>query len=105
MEDVFLLQKARIAIKLTFSALNIAFPGYQWQAWKFDKIPNGLWEDMDYQREFLSCIAKEFDIINPQDWQKISVRTIKRSGGSGLLNYYDGSLTQGRSIIIKKVTY
>lgn len=56
------------------------------------KTKKGYWSDRDNQREFISKIAKKFNLHSTQDWSKVTVEWFREHGGSSILNYYGGSL-------------
>lgn len=39
-----------------------------------------FWKDDKNQREFLDSIAKEFDILCPEDWNKITIKDVYNKG-------------------------
>ncbi len=36
-------------------------------------------------------LAKKLNIIDKEEWYKITIKTIQQNGGSGLLSKYNGS--------------
>lgn len=59
---------------------------YQWN------VSKGHWNSKENQLRFLDTFAKKYDIINPEDWGKITHQHIVNEGGSGLLNKHKFSL-------------
>jgi len=53
------------------------------------------WKEPERQRKFFEnfAISKAFDPLDAEKWYSIHKREILEAGGSGLLNYYKGSLT------------
>jgi hypothetical protein len=76
-------------------ALSDAYPQQSWQSWRFTNIPNGLWDDVSYQKEFLECVAAQLGLEDWKQWHQVTTAEFKRRGGSGLLRQYSGSLMTG----------
>jgi hypothetical protein len=53
---------------------------------------------MATQRAFFDKLAKKFNIQQPEDWYKISVRMVLEEKGTFITKYYNGSLTNGKGI-------
>lgn len=76
-------------------ALITLYPQHKWAVWKFSKVPNNFWDDMDNQREFFDAVGKSFGVVNEHDWYKITQQHIVDQGGAGLLSgHYNGSLAK-----------
>lgn len=56
------------------------------------KVPNSYWKSIENRRNFLNEVASILGIKSPKDWGKITHRELREVGGSGILNYYNGSL-------------
>lgn len=56
------------------------------------KVPNSHWKSMENRVKFLDEIAVKLNLENPSDWGKVTLQQFREFGGSGILNYYKGSL-------------
>jgi len=54
-------------------ALLAVFPEYNWQIWKFDKVPKGYWEVKENQKKYFDLLASELQLKDGKDW--LEVRT------------------------------
>jgi hypothetical protein len=73
--------------------LSVIYPEYQWLPWRFDKSPQGLWENIDNQKKFVDSMATELKIQSPIDWYNVTKEKIKSfKGGHGILRACDNSL-------------
>ena len=63
--------------------LSHAYPEHEWLPWKFEKCPNGFWNDVDNQRAFLTWAAKQLNVKDISDWYnvtyKVNIKTKNRS--------------------------
>lgn len=48
----------------------------------------------EYQRIFLSKLAKRYNIKTPSDWGKIKISSIKEDGGKTLINKHNWSFSR-----------
>lgn len=62
-----------------------------------ERAGRNFWTIPCNQRQFLEKFALEHGITSPQDWKKIRVEHVNKSGGRGLLAHYDGSLFKALS--------
>jgi hypothetical protein len=54
--------------------LSEVYPDYEWLPWKFDKCPNGYWDDVNNQRKFMDWTAKQLNVNSVGDWVKVSYK-------------------------------
>jgi hypothetical protein len=52
--------------------LSEIFPDYDWLPWKFERCPNGFWDNIRNQKKFLEWAANELKIKNMSDWYNVS---------------------------------
>ena len=64
------------------------YPEYDWKIWKFEKVPQKFWSEIKNQREFFDYLGKKLNIMNWEDWYKVSAHLIRENGGSGLIDLY-----------------
>ena len=55
---------------------------------KNDPKSNEFWDDLDLVRAFFDKIKKEYNLINSEDWYRLSKKQIHEFGGSGLYTKY-----------------
>ena len=67
-------------------------PEFDWQVWKFEKVPQGFWKDEENHIKMVYGLAKEFGIKLKDDWYSITVSKVESKGGRLLLEYYGQSL-------------
>ncbi len=77
---------------VTFKVLSTCFPELKVQITPRRKFPSGYWKKIDNQRTFLETLAPKLSVNKRSDWYNISVDRILKSGGSGLITKYNGSL-------------
>lgn len=67
---------------------------YNWEHWRFSKVPAGFWKDKANQRAFFDSISKQLNITRWEDWYRIKKGDIEALGGGPLLGQcYEGSLS------------
>lgn len=60
------------------------------------KFPKLHWNSKENQRNFFEGLKLRFQIKEPHDWGKVTVRDVNANGGLSLLNhYFNGSLFEG----------
>ena len=52
------------------------------------RLPQGYWNSIENQREFLDYVANKFDIKSDSDWSKVTTDDIRALGGRQLLRKY-----------------
>ena len=78
---------------LSKTLINL-YPKHDWQPWKFEVIPRGLWDDPKIQRSFFDSYMKEAGFKNMEDWYNVKESDIRDKGGSSLLSYHKNSLAK-----------
>jgi hypothetical protein len=56
--------------------LHQIYPEYEWLPWRFEKVPNGYWDDINNQKKYLTWVEKELNINKLSDWYKVSAKVI-----------------------------
>jgi hypothetical protein len=49
-------------------------PEYEWLPWKFVRLQNNYWNDVNNQRKFLDWASKELKIKEMSDWYYVSIK-------------------------------
>jgi len=65
----------------------------------------GQWEQIENQKLFLDRLAEDLSLKSEEDWEKVSIKTLKEKGGSRLLQFYDGSLRKALKAIYPSVNW
>jgi hypothetical protein len=52
------------------------YPEHEWLPWRFSKVPNGFWDDIKNQRDFLDWAGKQLNYKNKEDWYKVTKEVI-----------------------------
>ena len=73
-------------------ALRTLYPEHQ-EIWK-EYRPLGYWKDLDNQRAFFDALAIKLNIHKPEDWYRVTRKTVIQEGGYFVPQYY-GSVTKG----------
>jgi hypothetical protein len=50
------------------------YPDHDWLPWKFARCPDGYWNDMKNQKQFMDWASKELKIHEMNDWYKVSYK-------------------------------
>lgn len=50
------------------------------------------WKNKNTQRAFLEQLAIKLDIVQPQTWGKVTLKTVIENGGNSLLKQHKSSL-------------
>jgi hypothetical protein len=75
-------------------ALLQIYPDHDWEPWRFSQAPKSCWSSPVIQRQFLEALLKEETRDNPDfSWAQLSAEQIRRKGGSGLLDRFNGSVS------------
>jgi hypothetical protein len=53
------------------STLN---PEYDWLPWKFDRLPDQYWNDLQNQRKFLDWAARQLNIEKFSGWYSVKIK-------------------------------
>lgn len=88
-----------------YRALHGIYPEVTWKREWFNipKFPNAFWNSEVNQQEFLSEIARNYNLQSQPDWSRVSVEFIRKKGGQvcfvsiflmnqGLLKKYNNSV-------------
>lgn len=68
--------------------LTTLYPEYSWKLWKFEKVPQEFWQDIQNRRLFFEDLAKKLNITSWENWYDVSSQTIRENGGSGLIEAF-----------------
>jgi len=71
-------------------ALEILFPEYSWQPWRFSKTPQGFWANDTNVRKYLIWLAEELRLSTMNDWNQVSHAQVTAHRGWRLLHYEGG---------------
>ena len=58
----------------TFLLLSTIYPDYKWLPWKFSQLPSSYWDDVACQKQFLDWASKELNILEMNDWYKVTAK-------------------------------
>eukprot|EP01114_Cavostelium_apophysatum_P017721 TRINITY_DN5331_c0_g1_i3.p1 TRINITY_DN5331_c0_g1~~TRINITY_DN5331_c0_g1_i3.p1 ORF type:complete len:845 (-),score=169.37 TRINITY_DN5331_c0_g1_i3:2211-4745(-) len=72
--------------------LRTAFPSEKWNPLDFSHVPSNYWSDIEHQRTFLNKLAETLKLSSRSDWAFVTAAAVQKNGGSGLLDFYGGSL-------------
>lgn len=81
-------------VKTQFNPINLIDWGKpNLEAYRKSSFRKSNWNSIENRRRILNNIQLKFDIKEPRDWGKITVKEIRKHGGVSLLsNYYNNSL-------------
>lgn len=65
----------------------------------------GYWDVKENQRNFMENLAKKFQIIQPQEWNKLTIKKVIEHGGCSLLKRYGLSLYRALQGIYPEVSW
>jgi hypothetical protein len=57
-------------------------------------VPRGYWKDVQNQRHFFDQLAKKLNIQQPENWDKVTLKTVLSEGGTFVNAYYNSSVVQ-----------
>jgi len=72
-----------------YKALRSIYPEHQWFPWKFTKIPDGCWNDVNNQKKSFRILGLKFGYQNESNWQNLTVDHPIENGGRGLLERFN----------------
>lgn len=72
-------------------AITTVYDTHNWIPWRFEKVSNGFWKDVNNLKAFMVWAEKEIGINDKDDWYKVSTKTFSQHGGASILIHY-GSL-------------
>ena len=62
-------------------ALVSIYPEYQWLMWRFEKVPNGYWNETRNVSSYLQWFADKLNISTLEEWKLISLEQLIQHGG------------------------
>lgn len=76
---------------------------YNWEVWKFSRVPNGYWEDSQNQRAVFDYIYKRLGLKTLKDWYSVKSgfpfflfihlgEDIQFVDGKRVLDFFGGSI-------------
>lgn len=71
-------------IKLLMSVYN----DYNWLPWKFTKLPQGYWKDIENRKNFMNYLSTQLKIKDYTEWYNVTFHEISQYGGEGLTDQY-----------------
>ncbi|MBL8872721.1 MAG: hypothetical protein JNK90_23280 [Planctomycetaceae bacterium] len=72
-----------------YQALQFAYPDHEWLPWRFERVPQGFWEDREQVNRFMQWLGTQLGVQHASDWNSINCTQIaKIPGGHGLLIKY-----------------
>jgi hypothetical protein len=76
-----------------YSILSTIYWEYPWEAWRFDRIPNGYWDDRENQSEYFEFLCRKLSKESLEDWQSSKTHQILGTkGGRNFLRKHGDSL-------------
>lgn len=67
---------------------------HEWDLLKFNRKPKGFWDDTKTQMDYFEQLKKSLEIKRMEDWYSLRTSDIVKSGGSGLLYKFQGSISK-----------
>jgi hypothetical protein len=67
------------------------YPNHKWKTFRRHIVPNGYWNNMENQKQFIDWLGKHLGFNLKEDWYNISSNDIKENGGGTLLRMYGHS--------------
>lgn len=64
--------------------LQTLYPEFQWQPWRFSKVPAGFWGLLVRQRQAVENLAVKLQVQNWEDWYHVTVDQVKSHRDSGV---------------------
>ncbi len=71
--------------------LQTIFPEYEWLEWKFNRVPNGFWRNIENHKKYANYLGQILKYTKMEDWYNIIGDDISNNNGCGLSHYYDDS--------------
>ena len=75
------------------------FPEFDWKPWLFSRVPWNFWNCEAHRREYIEWLARERGIRSLDDWYRVQSTQVKEMGGSGFIDFYDGSFYRAMSTL------
>lgn len=70
-----------------FCALSELFPDKEVEWWRFNKIPNGVFEDQSKRKQYVDWLHTELQYKSLNDWYNVTYLDFEKNGGNTLVNY------------------
>jgi hypothetical protein len=75
------------------NALVDLYPQYEWEPWRFSKVPSNFWQDIENQKLFWISLGKKKGFSKMESWYAITPDDVLKHGGITILkNYHRNSL-------------
>lgn len=71
-----------------FQILQDAYPEFTWLPWKLNPLPQKYWHEASNHRKYMDWVAEELEVIEQEDWYRVSIDDVKNLCGSSLIRYY-----------------
>jgi hypothetical protein len=72
-------------------AVQTLIDHYDFKPWIFKKVQQGFWRKTDIQKQYLIWLAQRLGYQKHSDWYKITVYSLIKNKGRGLLKQYNDS--------------
>jgi hypothetical protein len=86
-------------------ALKDVYPCTDWLSWKFDPLPDGYWDRIENQLDFMDWASDFLAIRSMSDWYRVSPQDLVDLGGTPLLDRYGGSIYKGSLVRALQAIY
>ena len=75
-----------------FFALSSLYPQHNWEFWRFDKIPQHVWQsDLSLLRQLVeNKLAPKLNVEHIDDWLNVSTSSFIKAGGRAIIEHYGG---------------
>lgn len=77
--------------KSPLAVLKAHFPDYEWQEWRFDKVPNRFWKSRANRLRCLEWMGEQMGIQEPEDWYRVTGQDFIENRCSGVMVPYECS--------------
>jgi len=95
------------------TALQSVYPHFDWQLWKFSRIPKRIWKDRTKDKEYMQHLSNTLGISEMDDWYRVSwsdllkckaVLFVKERGGllQLLSEVYSDHKWKGQRLVYKR---
>jgi hypothetical protein len=61
------------------------YPEKEWIHWKFNRVQEGFWNDINNQKEYMDWLFKELGYTKLEDWYNLTQEHLRYNDGHGLL--------------------
>jgi hypothetical protein len=77
------------------TALQDMYPNHFWPRWKFERTPNGFWDNPETRRKFFLMMAEDEGWTSMDQWYDVTSKKIRDHGGAGLMElHYANSVSR-----------